>query len=151
MGSGKSTLVRFLSRQLQRNRYPARFVLENTHPHPTNVMRALPDWQKPWLDMTSHKLIAASFQKWDMYVRQTSQEKIIRVFDGQLFHGDFARRMTDQAFAEIDVRKLALETGKGDWWLYRQQILDELGVARIPDRWWQQWFNALADSISDIR
>ena len=89
MGSGKSTLARYVARQLQHNGYPARSVVENTRYHPTNVMRALPHWQKPWLDLTPQELIAASLQKWDVYIRRVKDKKNIHVFDGQLFHGDF--------------------------------------------------------------
>src|SRR4051812_17340417 len=64
MGSGKSTLARFLARQLQHNHYRAQAIVENTHPHPTNVMRALPHWKQPWLDLTTDALIATSLRKW---------------------------------------------------------------------------------------
>jgi thymidylate kinase len=234
MGSGKSTLARYLARQLQRNRYPARSVVENTHSHPTNVMRALPHWQKPWLDLTPADLIRMSLQKWERYVQLASQENTFHVFDGQLFHGDFTslllmdcesqrlldyvqqvititrplnpfviylyqvnvadalqrigasrgeqwimyqvnwkthspycercgfhgregwvelyqayRHLTDQAFEQLDVRKLSIETSAGDWQAYRQRILDELTLTALSDTPWQRRLNAIIDSVSD--
>ena len=60
MGSGKSTIARWLARLFRRTGIPARPVPE-AHPHPTNVFRSLPHWKQPWLDLTADELMARSY------------------------------------------------------------------------------------------
>jgi hypothetical protein len=89
MGSGKSSTARFLARQIRRHHYSAVAITEATRNHPTNVMRALPHWKHPWLDLTADELLERSYQKWRTFVTRARQSHRIYVFDGQLFHGDF--------------------------------------------------------------
>ena len=88
MGSGKSTIARWLARLFRRTGIPARPVPE-ARPHPTNVFRTLPHWKQPWLDLTADELMTRSYANWQVFVAQALSRTHIFVFDGQLFHGDF--------------------------------------------------------------
>ena len=88
MGSGKSTIARWLARLFRRAGLPTRPVPE-AHPHPTNVFRTLPHWKQPWLDLSAEELMTRSYTQWQAFVTRALSDSQISVFDGQLFHGDF--------------------------------------------------------------
>src|SRR4051812_44710434 len=87
MGSGKSTLTRFIVHTLRQYGYQAKGVNE-ADPHPTYVFRTLPHWQKIWLDVTPETFIDLSYQRWAAFVQTIRKKPTIVVFDGQFFHGD---------------------------------------------------------------
>jgi hypothetical protein len=51
MGSGKSTTVRFLAKELQEQGIVARLVGEEVQPHPPRVDDRLPHPYAPWKDV----------------------------------------------------------------------------------------------------
>lgn len=88
MGSGKSTIAKFLSDQISQEGLKARFVPESELPHPTRVMWDLANPHKPWMDVTTEDFIARIFQKWEKFIAETESVEHITIFDGQFFHGD---------------------------------------------------------------
>lgn len=88
MGSGKSTIAKFLADQITWNGFKSRFVPESELPHPTRVMWDLPNPHKPWIDITPGDFVARIFQKWEKFISETEDAEHTTVFDGQLFHGD---------------------------------------------------------------
>ena len=88
MGSGKSTTMRFIAKSLQDAGREAVPVHERTDPHPVRATDKLDHWFQPWLDTTPTQLAARSVAKWASLVEASQADGIIRVMDGQLFHGD---------------------------------------------------------------
>ncbi len=95
MGSGKSTTAQFLTDQLRRNGFAARFMLEgptvDNPNHPLRVATDLPHPNAVWRDVTIAEYIARSLRKWHSFAREAEQSATITVCDGLLFHGN----MTD--------------------------------------------------------
>ena len=90
MGSGKSTTMRFIAKSLQDAGRAAMPVHERTDPHPVRATDELDHWFQPWLNTTPTQLAAWSIAKWASLVEASQADGIIRVMDGQLFHGDLA-------------------------------------------------------------
>jgi thymidylate kinase len=88
MGSGKSTLTVFVSRQLRKNKIRQARIMEAMK-HPTTVLIKLPNWKKPWLELSVAQYTGLSQQSWERFVRGILPEKTTYVYDGQFFHGDF--------------------------------------------------------------
>jgi len=112
VGSGKSTLTRFLARQASRNHILARGVVEHARPHPIHAYRSLPHWQQPWLDISINGLIEASLGKWRQFVGQMERGETVYYLDGGLFQGDFISLflMDCSAQALLDYYQYVLET-----------------------------------------
>ena len=95
MGAGKSTTAGFITDQLRRHQYAARFLPEgptDTEPdHPLRIATALPHPHAPWRDVTVAEFRELSLGKWARFVRAAQQSVTITVCDGLLFHGN----MTD--------------------------------------------------------
>lgn len=89
MGSGKSTTMRFIAKSLQDAHRAAVSVHERADPHPVRATDELAHWFEPWLDTTPTQLAARSVARWTSLVETSQADGVIRVMDGQLFHGDF--------------------------------------------------------------
>lgn len=88
MGSGKSTTMRFIAKSLQDANREALPIHERADPHPVRATDELEHWFQPWLDTTPAKLAARSVARWASLVEASRADGIVRVMDGQLFHGD---------------------------------------------------------------
>lgn len=94
MGSGKSTLVRFLARQIRLSGTPVRSYVETRRgrSNPTDVLRSLrEDLRDPaavWDRITPDALELRSLEKWEAFVERARTGREAGVFDGQVFGGD---------------------------------------------------------------
>ncbi len=103
MGSGKSTTMRFIAKSLRDANQPSLAVHERTDPHPVRATDELEHWFQPWLDTTPAQLAARSVARWASQVEATQADCIVRVMDGQLFHGD----LTNLFLMEADAAALS--------------------------------------------
>jgi hypothetical protein len=83
MGSGKSTTMRFIAKQLQDAGRPAVTIHEGTDPHPVRATDELEHWFEPWRDATPQHLVDRALARWTAFVADTHAQTA-----GQLFHGD---------------------------------------------------------------
>ena len=88
MGSGKSTTMRFIAKSLQDANFEALPIHERADPHPVRATDESEHWFQPWLDTTPAQLAARSVCRWSALVEASQADGVIRVMDGQLFHGD---------------------------------------------------------------
>ena len=88
MGSGKSTTMRFIARNLRDSGLPALPLHERTEPHPVRATDELEHWFEPWRDTTPQLLASRALVRWTAFVEATQRDSPISVMDGQLFHGD---------------------------------------------------------------
>jgi hypothetical protein len=103
MGSGKSTTMRFIAKSLQDANREALAIHERTDPHPVRATDELEHWFQPWLDTTPGQLAARSVARWTSLADASRSDGVIRVMDGQLFHGD----LTNLFLMEADAATLA--------------------------------------------
>jgi hypothetical protein len=88
MGSGKSTTMRFIARNLEDSGLPALALHERTEPHPVRATDELEHWFEPWTDTTPQRLADRALARWAAFVGAIQRDSPIPVIDGQLFHGD---------------------------------------------------------------
>jgi hypothetical protein len=88
MGSGKSTTMRFIAKNLQDSGQLALPLHERTEPHPVRATDELEHWFEPWRDATPQHLADRALARWAAFVEATQRGSPIPVTDGQLFHGD---------------------------------------------------------------
>ncbi|MCE4546383.1 MULTISPECIES: hypothetical protein [unclassified Caballeronia] len=88
MGSGKSTTMRFVAKNLQDSGQLASPLHERTDPHPVRATDELEHWFEPWRDATPQHLADRALGRWAAFVEATQRDSPIPVMDGQLFHGD---------------------------------------------------------------
>lgn len=96
MGSGKSTLSRFLARQLLLSGMRVVHVPESARPHPTNVVR-LPHEPPVWEELDAVGVAARSVRRWRGFVRRLGPASPVHVLDGHLLHWDFTALMLSDA------------------------------------------------------
>jgi hypothetical protein len=77
-----------LSSQLATVNRRAESITEMTTPHPVRATDGLAHWYQPWVDVTPTELVERSLRKWRSFVAAAATDEIVRVLDGQLFHGD---------------------------------------------------------------
>ena len=143
MGSGKSTLSAWITRQLCQHGYAAEHVPERFSSHPTSVTRTLPHWRKIWLDISNDAFIAQSQANWRKLVESALTSSTIYVFDGQFFHGDMTNLMIantprHQLTAYIDSLAEILQPLQPTFiYLYQQDVSQALeGVAHERGASW---------------
>ncbi|WP_235527537.1 hypothetical protein [Burkholderia sp. Leaf177] len=110
MGSGKSTAVRFIANRLQAAGQLAVPIHERTNPHPVRATDELEHWFEPWRDATPENLADRALARWAALVEDMRADTTIRVFDGQLFHGDLTHLLLMEAASALIfayIRKLA--------------------------------------------
>lgn len=110
MGSGKSTTMRFIVKNLQDSGRLALPIHERTEPHPVRATDGLEHWFEPWRDATPRHLADCALARWAVFVEATLRDSPIPVMDGQLFHGDLTHLLlmeADSALIFDYVRALA--------------------------------------------
>lgn len=110
MGSGKSTTMRFIARQLQAAGHDAIAIHERTAPHPVRATDELEHWFEPWRDTTAAQLAGRALARWAAFVDEAQRGTTISVLDGQLFHGDLTNLLLmegEPALIEAYVQELA--------------------------------------------
>lgn len=110
MGSGKSTMMRFVAKRLQDSGRPALPIHERADPHPVRATDELEHWFEPWKDATPNHLADLALAKWSAFVEATQRESQVPVMDGQLFHGDLTHLLLMEANSALILdymRKLA--------------------------------------------
>jgi hypothetical protein len=110
MGSGKSTMMRFIARNLRDSGRPALPIHERTEPHPVRATDELAHWFEPWRDATPQHLAERALAKWAAFVEATQKDSQVPVMDGQLFHGDLTHLLlmdADSAMIVDYVKALA--------------------------------------------
>ncbi len=88
MGSGKSSSTRWLGQRLMAQGIGASIHTERQSPHPLRATDSAADWFKPWLDMTAQDLASRRLALWAKFAEEALASQVVRVVDGQLFHGD---------------------------------------------------------------
>ncbi len=132
IGSGKSTLSRFLTRQIDRADKPAQlFVAEfvrhdspernrpgfisvaellagtNRQENPTDAARPLrarcDSWRTFWDTATPDAIADRAVRNWREFVDQAGSSETVNVFDGQFFNGDVtALMLLDEPHARLE-------------------------------------------------
>jgi hypothetical protein len=111
MGSGKSTMMRFISQNLQNSGQLALPLHERTEPHPVRATDELEHWYEPWRDAAPRQLADRALARWADFVEATQRNSPIPVMDGQLFHGDLTHMLlmeADSALILEYMRELAV-------------------------------------------
>lgn len=101
MGSGKSTTMRFIAKNLQDSGQLALPLHERTEPHPVRATDELEHWFEPWRDTTPQQLANRALAKWAAFVESTTSSSPIPIIDGQLFHGDLTHLLLMDAGAAL--------------------------------------------------
>lgn len=110
MGSGKSTMMRFVVRHLQAAGHDVAAIHERTEPHPVRATDELAHWFEPWRDATAVQLAGRALARWATFVDDLKRGDTIAVMDGQLFHGDLTHLLLmegEPALIGAYVRELA--------------------------------------------
>jgi len=97
MGSGKSTTMRFIAKNLEDSGHMALPIHERTDPHPVRATDELENWFEPWKDTTPQHLASRGLARWAAFVDATKNGSAVPVFDGQLFHGDLTHLLVMEA------------------------------------------------------
>ncbi len=97
MGSGKSTIMRFIAGCLHEAGQRALPIHERTAPHPVRATDELEHWFEPWRDATPQHLATRALSRWTAFVEAGQRGDAIPVMDGQLFHGDLTHLLLMEA------------------------------------------------------
>jgi len=131
MGSGKSTMSRYLARQIARTEKDSKLFVSEFIPHessernrpgflsfadllarvdrqpnPTEAVRVLrgrsENWNSFWSTVTPAEISSLSQSSWQDFVRKADSTKAVNVFDGQFFAGDLtALMLLDEPFSKL--------------------------------------------------
>jgi phage terminase small subunit len=158
MGSGKSTLSRFIARQVSLSRGQAMHIRESKQPHPTNLVR-LSHQPPQWDSLDPIAVAEGSLRKWQRFVASLRESDRVHVFDAHLLHWDFTTLLLADVGLHLvrDYAKslFAIVSEANPALIYLHQADPDRALRRIAlvrgDEWLQQQIDSKTSSPYCIR